>query len=153
MKSTRLSFFFNSSLTLALLVTAADLTYSQDGGTPKKKSDKPQQKQKGFGKQKPPERPGSMEKIVVHGKSLEGNLEGDSPDRDVFVYLPPSYGGNGNQRYPVVYLLHGYGLTGERWMTFANLAATADKDIAAGTMKEMILVNPDAFTKFNGSMY
>src|SRR5437773_817323 len=38
-------------------------------------------------------------------------------------------------------------------MTFANLAATADKDIAAGTMKEMILVNPDAFTKFNGSMY
>jgi hypothetical protein len=28
---------------------------------------------------------GSWEKIKVHGKSLEGNLEGDSPDRDVFV--------------------------------------------------------------------
>jgi enterochelin esterase-like enzyme len=96
---------------------------------------------------------GSVEHIKVHGKSLEGNLEGDSPDRDVFVYLPPSYATNRNQQYPVVYLLHGYGLTGERWMTFANLAATADKDIAAGTMKEMILVNPDAFTKFNGSMY
>jgi hypothetical protein len=34
---------------------------------------------------------GSWERIKVHGKSLEGNLEGDSPDRDVFVYLPPSY--------------------------------------------------------------
>jgi len=96
---------------------------------------------------------GTVEKITVHGKSLEGNLEGDSPDRAVFVYLPPSYATNSNQRYPVVYLLHGYGLTAERWMTFTGLAETADKDIAAGTMKEMILVNPDAFTKWNGSMY
>ena len=45
---------------------------------------------------------------MVHGKSLEGNLEGDSPDRDVFVYLPPSYTKNRSQRYPVVYFLHGY---------------------------------------------
>src|SRR5438552_18400537 len=96
---------------------------------------------------------GSVEHIKVHGKWLEGNLEGDSPDRDVFVYLPPSHAANNGQRYPVVYLLHGYGLTAERWMTFASLAENADKDIAAGTMKEMILVNPDAFTKFNGSMY
>jgi enterochelin esterase-like enzyme len=96
---------------------------------------------------------GSVDHIKVHGKSLEGNLEGDSPDRDVFVYLPPSYAANQNQRYPVVYLLHGYGLTGERWMTFANLAEISDKDIAAGTMKEMILVNPDAHTIYDGSMY
>src|SRR5499427_2735716 len=95
----------------------------------------------------------TVEHITVHGKSLEGNLEGDSPDRDVFVYLPPSYATNRNQRFPVVYLLHGYGLTAERWMTFSNLAENADKDIAAGTMKEMILVSPDAFTKYNGSMY
>ena len=60
-----------------------------------------------------PAKKGNVEHIKVHGKSLEGNLEGDSPDRDVFVYLPPSYAANSNQRYPVVYLLHGYGLTGE----------------------------------------
>jgi S-formylglutathione hydrolase len=96
---------------------------------------------------------GTVDHIKVHGKSLEGNLEGDSPDRDVFVYLPPSYNGNANRRYPVVYLLHGYGLTAERWMSFANLAELSDKDIAAGTMKEMILVNPDAHTKYDGSMY
>ena len=32
---------------------------------------------------------GKLERITIHAKSLEGNLEGDSPDRDVFVYLPP----------------------------------------------------------------
>ncbi len=100
-----------------------------------------------------PGKKGTVEHIKVHGVSLEGNLEGDSPDRDVFIYLPPSYATSRNQRYPVVYLLHGYGLTGERWMTFANLAAIADKDISAGTMKEMILVSPDAYTVHGGSMY
>jgi enterochelin esterase-like enzyme len=100
-----------------------------------------------------PVKKGTVERIMVHGASLAGNLEGDSPARDVFVYLPPSYASSRNQRYPVVYLLHGYGLTGERWMTFTNLAEAADKTIAAGTIKEMILVSPDAFTKHSGSMY
>jgi enterochelin esterase-like enzyme len=100
-----------------------------------------------------PAKKGTVEKISVHGAALQGNLEGDSPDRDVFIYLPPSYSSNRNHRYPVVYLLHGASITAERWMTRTNMAAAADKDIAAGTMKEMILVIPDAFTKYNGSMY
>ena len=95
----------------------------------------------------------TVEKVSVHGAALQGNLEGDSPERDVFIYLPPSYASNRNQRYPVVYLLHGYGLTAERWMSFTKLAEAADKDIASGTMRDMILVNPDAFTKYSGSMY
>src|SRR6266496_2056601 len=106
MKSTR--FFFNFTLTIALLAAAAGFMFSQSGGqpAPNKQDDKqPEQKQKGPGRPKAPERPGSIEKIVVHGKSLEGNLEGDSPDRDVFVYLPLSYTKNRNQRYPVLYFL------------------------------------------------
>ena len=100
-----------------------------------------------------PAKKGTVDHVKVHGVSLAGNLEGDSPDRDVFIYLPPSYATSRNQRFPVVYLLHGYGLTAERWMTVANLAATADKNISAGTMKEMILVSPDAYTIHGGSMY
>lgn len=96
---------------------------------------------------------GVVERVKVHGKSLEGNLAGDSPDRDVFIYLPPSYATSPNQRYPVVYMLHGYGLTAERWMPFTRMADAADRNIASGAMKEMILVNPDAFTKYSGSMY
>ena len=95
---------------------------------------------------------GTVQKITVHGRALVGNLAGDSPDRDVFVYLPPSYAASPNRRYPVAYLLHGYGLTGEAWMKFANIAAAADTAIAGG-MRELIVVNPDAFNKWSGSMY
>jgi len=41
---------------------------------------------------------GSVQRIKVHGKSLEGNLDGDSPDRDVSIYLPPSYKSNPQKR-------------------------------------------------------
>lgn len=95
---------------------------------------------------------GSLQRITVHGKSLEGNLEGDSADRDVFVYLPPGYAGEPNRRYPVVYTLHGYGLHAQQWVGFANVAGL-EKGLKAGTTKEMILVSPDAFSLHNGSFY
>jgi hypothetical protein len=44
------------------------------------------------------QRAGAFEKIKVHGSSLEGNLEGDPAERDVFVYLPPSYASQPNRR-------------------------------------------------------
>ncbi len=47
----------------------------------------------------------------VHSPAIEGNLLGDSADRSVIVYLPPSYETSPEQRYPVVYLLHGAMLT------------------------------------------
>ncbi|HEY7391551.1 MAG TPA: alpha/beta fold hydrolase [Bryobacteraceae bacterium] len=95
---------------------------------------------------------GRLERITVHGKSLEGNLEGDSADRDVFVYLPPSYDREPNRRYPVVYTLHGYGLHAQQWVGFANVSGL-EKGLAAGITKELILVSPDAFTLQNGSFY
>jgi hypothetical protein len=45
-------------------------------------------------------RKGRVERIKVHGKSLEGNLAGDSAVRDVSVYLPPQYDTNRSQRFP-----------------------------------------------------
>jgi enterochelin esterase-like enzyme len=128
---------------------------SQDnGGAPKGPV---QQKAKGNNLIRPladleKEMKGKMERIKVHSASLAGNLEGDSPDRDVFVYLPPSYQLQPNRRYPVVYTLHGYGLHAEQWVGFANFASL-EKDIAAGTAKEMILVSADAYTLENGSFY
>ena len=43
----------------------------------------------------PGARPATVERITIHGKALEGNLEGDAVDRTVLVFLPPSYPGNG----------------------------------------------------------
>lgn len=30
-------------------------------------------------------------RITVHSEALEGNLIGDTPDREVSIYLPPGY--------------------------------------------------------------
>jgi enterochelin esterase-like enzyme len=98
-------------------------------------------------------RKGSWEKIKVHGKSLEGNLEGDSPDRDVFVYLPLNYAASPNRRFPVVYFLHGYAAHAETYWKSLSVPAAADAAIADGSAHEMILVLPDAFTVYDGSMF
>jgi len=100
---------------------------------------------------------GTVERIKVHGKSLEGNLEGDSPDRDVSIYLPPSYKTDKNRRYPVVYFLHGFTDSDDKWYGLTkhwiNLPEVVDKALAAGKSKEMIIVTPNAYTRYFGSMY
>lgn len=102
---------------------------------------------------------GTVERIKVHGKSLEGNLSGDSPDRDVSVYLPPSYKTEKNRRYPVVYMLHGFTDSDEKWFGIGGikhwikLPEVLDKTFADGSTREMIVVMPNAFTRFKGSMY
>jgi len=93
-----------------------------------------------------------VERIVVHGASLEGNLEGDSPDRSVIVYLPPSYAKTPSKRYPVLYALHGYSINNEKWTTEIKTPQTIEGAFATGT-REMIVVIADAQTLHNGSMY
>jgi enterochelin esterase-like enzyme len=95
---------------------------------------------------------GSVERIKVRGDSLEGNLEGDNPERDVVVYLPPGYAKEPGRRFPVVYFLHGYGVGVDAYIEMLKLPDVADNAIAAGA-REMILVFPDAKTIYDGSMY
>jgi enterochelin esterase-like enzyme len=97
-------------------------------------------------------KPVSVEHIKVHGKSLEGNLEGDAVDRDVLVLLPPSYQTDKNRRYPVVYALHGYSIGAEQWTHEIHVPQTIEGAFAQGA-QEMIVVLPDSKTVHNGSMY
>ncbi|HEY7885761.1 MAG TPA: alpha/beta fold hydrolase [Cellvibrionaceae bacterium] len=90
-----------------------------------------------------------VEDITVHGKSLVGNLEGNSPDRSVTVFLPPSYHAEPNKRYPVVYGLHGYSINNQIWA--GELQAL--EGLYAKGVEEMIVVLPSAQTLHNGSMY
>ena len=97
---------------------------------------------------------GTVEHVTVHGKALEGNLEGDSPDRQVAVYLPPGYATDQNRRYPVVYLLHGYGGRDDTFVSrLAMLPDIADRLAAAQGYSPAIVVTPNAFTLHKGSMY
>lgn len=95
---------------------------------------------------------GALEEISVHGVSLEGNLLGLSPDRDVVVYLPPSYRQSPTRRFPVLYLLHGIQDAPKVWVEpwgqehrgYATIQELMDRGIAEGRLQEIIVVMPDA---------
>ena len=97
-------------------------------------------------------RPVKVDHVKVHGTSLEGNLEGDAVDRDVIVFLPPSYETNTRRRYPVVYALHGYSIGAEQWTQEIHVPQTIEGAFAQGG-REVIVVLPDSKTVHNGSMY
>jgi enterochelin esterase-like enzyme len=100
----------------------------------------------------PGAKPVTVEHIKVHGAALEGNLEGDAVDRDVIVFLPPSYVREKSRRYPVIYALHGYSIGAEQWSKEIHVPQTIEGAFAQGA-KEMIVVLPDSKTLHNGSMY
>ncbi|NLR78391.1 alpha/beta hydrolase [Chitinophaga eiseniae] len=100
---------------------------------------------------------GTVQRIKIHSKLLDGNLSGDSANRYVSIYLPAGYQSESKKRYPVVYFLHGYtdndakvfGFQ-QHWMTLPVILDTA---FAKDPAHEMIIVTPDAYTLFQGSMY
>jgi enterochelin esterase-like enzyme len=69
----------------------------------------------------------------------------DSPNlqaqRMVYVYTPPGYE-TGNQKYPVLYLLHGNGQIEASWTWTGRANVILDNLIAEGKAKPMIIVMP-----------
>jgi enterochelin esterase-like enzyme len=97
-------------------------------------------------------KPVTFEQMKVHGAALEGNLEGDAVDRDLLVYLPPSYATDRKRRYPVVYALHGFFIGATQWSKEIHVPQTIEGAFAQGA-KDMIVVLPDTKTVHLGSMY
>lgn len=63
--------------------------------------------------------------------------------RSYYIYLPTSYSVDATQRYPTVYLLHGSPGDPHDWMGQGQAPVTEDSLVAAGKMREMILVSVD----------
>ncbi|QIP17208.1 esterase family protein [Spirosoma aureum] len=63
------------------------------------------------------------------------------------IYLPPDYY-TSNRRYPVVYLLHGYGDDETGWVQFGEADRIADSGIRSGELPPMIIVMPDGGATF-----
>jgi S-formylglutathione hydrolase FrmB len=97
-------------------------------------------------------KPVTVERIRVHGAALEGNLEGNAADRDVIVFLPPSYLRERTRRYPVIYALHGYSIGAAQWSEEIHVPQTIEGAFAKGA-REALVVLPDSKTVHNGSMY
>jgi S-formylglutathione hydrolase FrmB len=100
----------------------------------------------------PGAKPVTVDHVKVHGPALAGNLEGNAVDRDVIVFLPPSYSRDQSRRYPVVYALHGYSIGADQWSREIHAPQTIEGAFAQGAA-EMIVVLPDSKTVHNGSMY
>jgi S-formylglutathione hydrolase FrmB len=94
---------------------------------------------------------------AVESDALANNPLGDSATRSVGIYLPPGYDAQGSQRFPALYVLHGY--TGDVAALIAarpwesNVVQWADRLIATGRMPAALLVLVDGFTRLGGSQY
>lgn len=95
--------------------------------------------------------------LKVPAPSLKGNLLGEPTELEVSIYLPPTYETTGSRRYPSVYLLHGFTSNNRAWTMGGyqgmNLQATMDTMIKDGTIREMIVVMPNASSHYGGSFY
>jgi S-formylglutathione hydrolase FrmB len=106
----------------------------------------------------------------IHAKSLEGNPLNSPVERDLNIYLPPGYFESKDDKYPVVYYLHGYGGNNRGWtVTYKDSKDRAipweiipkkilkrididripsfemlDQLIEKGELKPFIFVQPDA---------
>lgn len=60
--------------------------------------------------------------------------------RRCFVYTPPDYQSSSQTRYPVLYLLHGWGENEQGWSTQGHVEFIIDNLIAANKAKPMIIV-------------
>ncbi|MBN2045632.1 MAG: hypothetical protein JW757_11470 [Anaerolineales bacterium] len=90
-----------------------------------------------------------------HSLSLEGNPLNDPAERRVPVYLPPGY--DPAHPYPTIYLLAAFAARGlkllndDLWQE--NIQQRLDRLIGTGEIQPMIVVMPDASTRYGGSQY
>lgn len=88
-------------------------------------------------------------------KALEGNPLGDPATRRVPIYLPDGY--SPSRRYPTIYLLAGFGSRGLRFLNddlwAENIPQQMDRLISQRQVQPMIVVMPDASTRYGGSQY
>jgi S-formylglutathione hydrolase FrmB len=74
--------------------------------------------------------------------------------KGALVYLPPGYSPDDTtERYPVVYLLHGFGGTYRFWQDVEDIKEIADYLISTGEIEPMIIVLPDGYNALGGSFY
>ncbi|MGE5250311.1 MAG: alpha/beta hydrolase, partial [Bacteroidota bacterium] len=76
------------------------------------------------------------------GRVEPGALETTKPPQQYLIYLPPCYDEQTDERYPVLYLLHGQTSTDDQWVRLGIVQA-ADKLILSGQVPPFIMVFPD----------
>jgi enterochelin esterase-like enzyme len=76
------------------------------------------------------------------GRVEEGSLSSTNPAQEFRIYLPPCYDEKRDQRYPVLYLLHGQTYTDDQWIRLGAVNAL-DRLLLSGESIPFIIVFPD----------
>jgi S-formylglutathione hydrolase FrmB len=95
---------------------------------------------------------GTVVRIQFLAPSIQGNPAGEQATRHITIYLPPGYA-QGNERYPVIYFLHGYSWTDSSTMSEWQINTLLDTAIFMKHTKSVIMVLPDSYTRYGGSFY
>jgi enterochelin esterase family protein len=87
------------------------------------------------------------ERPVPHGQVAAVHYQSQAMGvpRRMHIYTPPGYSAS-NQKYPVLYLLHGAGDNDQSWLMAGRANFILDNLIAAGKAKPMIVVMPAGHT-------
>ncbi len=92
---------------------------------------------------------------VSHGTYEEVSINVDPTmgivNPKALVYLPPNY--DPNKKYPVIYMLHGFGGDYRTYIYFNGVHEILDHMISTGQMDPVIVVMPDGRNLTGGSFY
>ena len=80
--------------------------------------------------------------LTQPGRIDEGTLDSFKPAQEFRVYLPPCYDEEPDERYPVLYLLHGQTYTDDQWVRL-GAARVLDELIHSGDVQPFMIVLPD----------
>ena len=93
-------------------------------------------------------------KNIPHGqiRSIQYWSDINGLERHINVYVPAEYEKNTNTKYPVLYLVHGWGEDENGWSIQGHMANIMDGLIAAGKAIPMIVVMPSGDIKTNSDV-
>jgi enterochelin esterase family protein len=93
-------------------------------------------------------------KNIPHGhiRSIYHWSEVNGIERHINVYVPAEYEKNPNKKYPVLYLVHGWGEDENGWSVQGHMANIMDGLIASGKAQPMIVVMPSGDIKTNSDV-
>lgn len=93
-------------------------------------------------------------KSIPHGqiRSIQYWSDINGLERHINVYVPADYEKNTTTRYPVLYLVHGWGEDENGWSVQGHMANIMDGLIASGKAVPMIVVMPSGDIKTNSDV-
>ncbi len=98
---------------------------------------------------------GKIEYLIHKSSVLENNPLGDPHERQLPVYLPPSY--NAASKLPVIFVLAPFTSWGERYFNLKawdpNIIQRYEEMLALGEAEPVLMAFPDCFTTYGGSQY